>query len=191
MNNKTLKEIKKEINNRSKKIIETKKNDFENIKIHLTRSNTYKEFSNESLLNNEIYSTIKEKFKLNPLNMNYTLELIFDSSFNNEEKNKVKELLKDHYALKSIEYKHNINKTIFGAILCLLIGIMLLCLYSFLALYLEYQYSEVLSIFAWVFVWESCDLLFFSNSLNRKELIKLNLIYASDILLLNEGEKNE
>ncbi len=188
-NNKSLKEIEKEIKLRSKRIIEIKKNEFSNIKIHLNKENTYREFSNNTLLNENIYSTIEEAFKFTPKVMDYKIYLIFDNSFNNEEKENIKELLKDHYALKTIEHKHTISKTIISSIVCLIIGILLLALYSFLHIHLQYQYSEVLSIFAWVFVWESCDLLFFSNIINRKELIKLELIYSSNIVLLNEGDE--
>ncbi len=180
--NKYLKEIKKDIENRNKKLYLENKDRLNDIDIYLTKDNTYQEFSNNTLINENIYTCIEEKFKLfNTLNLKYNINLIFDDSFKEDEKERVKEIIKDHYAIKSIDKRISIRRTNIASLICLITGILLLTLYSVLSLHLKYEYSEILSIFAWVFVWESCDLFCFSNASNKKDEIKYNLIYDSII----------
>lgn len=168
-NNKHLKEIKKDISERNEKLYLENKNKLNDIDVYLTKENTYQEFSNNTLLNENIYSCIEEKFKLfNTLDLKYNINLIFDGSFNIDEKERIKEMIKDHYAIKSIDKRISIRRTNIGSLICLIIGLILLTIYSFLSIYLKYEYSEILSIFAWVFVWESCDLFCFSNASNKK-----------------------
>ncbi len=179
---KHLKEIKEDIEKRNKKLYLENKDKLNDIDIYLSKSNTYQEFSNNTLLNESIYTCIEEKFKLfNTLNLKYNINLIFDDSFTIDEKEKVKEMIKDHYAIKSIDKRISIRRTNVASIICLIAGIFLLTLYSVFSIYLKYEYSEILSIFAWVFVWESCDLFCFSNASNKKDEIKYNLIYDSII----------
>ena len=181
-NNKHLKEIKKDISKRNEKLYLENKNRLNDIDVYLTKDNTYQEFSNNTLLNESIYTCIEEKFKLfNTLDLKYNINLIFDESFNIDQKERIKEMIKDHYSIKSIDKRISIRRTNIGSLICLIIGLILLTIYSFLSIYLKYEYSEILSIFAWVFVWESCDLFCFSNASNKKDEIKYNLIYDSII----------
>ena len=180
--NRDLKQIKKDIQKRNEKLYLENKDRLNDIDIYLTKDNAYQEFSNNTLLNESIYICIEEKFKLfNTLDLKYNINLIFDESFEDHEKERVKEMIKDHYAIKSVDKRASIRRTNIGSIICLIVGLFLLTLYSILSIRLKYEYSEILSIFAWVFVWESCDLFCFSNASNKKEEIKYNLIYDSII----------
>lgn len=179
---KGLKDIKRDIEERNKRLYLENKDRLNDIDIYLTKDNAYQEFSNNTLLNESIYTCIEEKFKLfNTLDLKYNINLIFDESFSTIEKERVKEMIKDHYAIMSMDKRASIKRTNIGSLICLIIGLFLLTLYSILSIRLKYEYSEILSIFAWVFVWESCDLFCFSNATNKKEEIKYNLIYDSII----------
>ena len=182
--NKYLKEIKEDIKNRNDKLYLENKDRLNNIDIYLSNENTYQEFSNKTLLNENIYSCIEEKFKLfNVLDLKYKITLIFDDTFSDQEKDKIKEMIKDHYAIKSLDKRVSIRRTNIASFICLVIGLIILTLYSIFSIFLKYEYSEILSIFAWVFVWESCDLFCFSNTSNKKDELKYNLIYDSEIVL--------
>ena len=74
------------------------------IVLHLEDEEYYKDFSNQSLLKQEIFDYLDNSFGLIDKKKNMKLKVIFKDTTSTFEKEKVVNLIKTHYAL---EYKNN------------------------------------------------------------------------------------
>lgn len=167
-----------------------------NIPLLVNKTNIYKEYSlYQDLLNEEIYETIEDTYSLsinekkfkfiknkkNKYINNLNIFLIDQNNeFDKEEEKEVIKKIKLHYAIKIKE----VNKKIFivniSSLICLIIGLIIMGLYALFNLYLKYAFSEMISIFGWVFIWEACDLFCFTNLFNKKDKLKyIRLFNAS------------
>ena len=70
------------------------------INLHLNKTEIYKPYSGNSLLEEEIYEFIEESMKVIKPNLSVGIKLIFPDSFSSEEKEKIERMIRMHYALK-------------------------------------------------------------------------------------------
>lgn len=170
----------KEIIKKIKEDVKSQKNEKEDLELDLSinKDNIYQEFSPyKKDLNKDLYEYVEDKYRFDFRNRNLKINFIgLENNFNKEEQNKIIESFKDHYWEEMKIKTNEIRRTIGASITLLIIGLILLSTYVAFS-FLKYEFSEVISIFAWVFVWEACDQFTFTNLSLRKERVKYAKIY--------------
>lgn len=120
-----------------------------------------------------------------PINPKESLTLCIRSNcIDHNEMRIYNEAIKEHYVEKYMHLKREIRYNVIMAAALAIIGILVLCF----ALYLDYCYdmvmwAEVIDIVAWVFLWESVDIVVLRNRdlmVDRKRCLKcidMKIIY--------------
>lgn len=170
--NEILKKIKEDVKKQN-----NEKEDLE-LDLSINKDNIYQEFSPfKSDLNNDLYQYVEDKYRFDFRNRNLKINFIgLENNFNKEEQENIISSFKNHYWEEMKIKTSEIKRTIGGSFALLFIGLILLSIYVTFS-FLKYEYSEIISIFAWVFVWEACDKFTFTNLSLRKERLKFAKIY--------------
>jgi len=138
-------------------------------------SNLYNEFNNNQL-SNELSQYIYNQFKGLPLNSNVSLLVQHNYKMSDLEKKKLVDEIRKHFGL-SIKENHVISTIeYFKRFVLLFFGILFLLIPHFLKTEYFYLLNELLSIFAWVAMWEFVDSLVFLNiktKLESKRYLKI------------------
>lgn len=151
--------------------------------LDLANIEIYQSLSNESLLNPEIFDYIESVFKvIRHKNSDLEIQINYKEGTSEKEKEKIKSLLKLHYALNYEDAKKKMRHTNITAFVCLFIGAVILSVYA-VAVHFDLNeiFREIIDIFAWVFVWESCDLLAFEKNEDRREKLRSFMLYKADL----------
>lgn len=167
------KKFDKEIVNKVESKLFSNTEKFNNLDIHLNKDNVYVPFSDKALINDEIFNYIDRLYRINLIEEDLSLNFVFDDDISENEQKEIIDKIKQEYEFKFSSKKMEIRRVNLKSLLLLIIGLVLLSLYVILSVVLNYQFSEMISIFSWVFIWESVDFFVFENSKNRRELIKL------------------
>ncbi len=182
-----IKKINNEIDDFKKKVIMPTcfKEDDESLTIiiNLKEQEIFKPYSGESLLQDDIFEFIEEIFKFANAKSKIKYELIFPENMELETQQKIKDLIKIHYALKFKEYhRKNHNNSILSWSL-LLFGSLIFIIYGILEWnHVNFLFQGIIEIFAWVFIWASCESFFFTKWENRHQMVKyLRLLTAEFI----------
>lgn len=153
------------------------------IVISINKDNAYDEFSNKNRLNSEIFDYIDEYLSLTNKIKKLNVLFSFSDDFNSEEKEYIIELFKLHYAIKYKEDYKRLRQYSLMSLVLLMIGAALLTAYALLLHFnVNEVLSEIVSIFSWVFVWESCDSFVFSRSRTRLEILRSKKIFSANIV---------
>lgn len=143
------------------------------IYLDLRNVNIYNEYSGETLLEEGIYHFIDETYKMTKKRILLNLEIVYPQDMSLEERIKIKNLIKVHYAVAYKQAKQEIRKTKIVAWILLFIGALLFLLYGLLDWYnVNFVFEGIIEIFSWVFIWESCNLFVFTNTENKMDMIK-------------------
>lgn len=157
-------------------LLEKMKNGEASLVLDLTEENIYQPFSSKTVLNNDIFDYLDPYFYLFRKLKKINIECVFPESFPKEEKEEVIKKIKNHYVLDYEGNDKKIRNSRWMAFFSLIIGILLLALNITLSIFTDNQIAnEVIDIFAWVFVWEACDLYTFSSlnySVNKAKAFK-------------------
>lgn len=147
--------------------------------------NPYQAFSGNNMLSNDLYEFIENTFILiDNKKKNIKLKLIFNDTFNDEEKKHIISLINMHYALLYKETKRLIKRTKIIAWILLFIGSIIMGLYGFLCYRnINFIFRETIGIFSWVFLWESCDEFFFTNNSNRIKMLQCLILWESEKII--------
>ena len=137
----------------------------------------YKPYSNNGLLNDEIFDYIYSAFKLVRKKKSLKLDISFADDIDEQERIKIKNLIKKHYALEYQILKEKIRAKKHASFFCLVFGVLLLSLEILLYYFFKNQIvNEVIDIFSWVFIWEACDIIAFTvtkYNINRIQTLRL------------------
>lgn len=136
------------------------------INLDLTNRNIYKEDTDNSKLDEDIFIFLEDIFKLSNNKLSdFLLKIKYKENTSLKEKEKITRLLKLNYALKYQENKKQIKRTNIISLILLLIGALILVAFALLQIFIpDFVLNEIIDIFAWVFIWESCDLFVFRSS---------------------------
>lgn len=147
------------------------------IKLHLEKDNLYKPYSNNGLLNDEIFDYIYSAFKLVRKKRYLKLDISFSNDIDEQERAYIKTLIKKHYALEYQILKEKIKGKKRASFFCLVVGVLLLSLEILLYYFFKNQIvNEIIDIFSWVFIWEACDIFAFTitkYNINRIQTLRL------------------
>jgi hypothetical protein len=147
------------------------------IYLDLSKDSIYKEYSGDTLLNNDIYDFIEDTYSLVPNKTGISLSFRFPSSMTKEEREKIIKLYRTHYAVRYKAIRSKIRKQRISSIALLFIGIIFLIWdVIFKIQNPDSIYVEVIDIFAWVFIWQAGDIFIFNSfddSLQAKEYLRL------------------
>ncbi len=161
--------------------------DYGIIKLHLERDNLYKNYSNKTLLDEEIFDFIFESFKFIRKKKKIKLIISYAKDITFEEKEKIKNLIKKYYAIKYKETKDEIRRSKTISFICLIIGIAILITQILLMHFLKNNIlNEVINIFSWVFIWEACDIYAFTITKYNISLIQSLRLFEMDIVDSND-----
>ncbi|MGM9970367.1 MAG: hypothetical protein ACI35S_08235 [Anaeroplasma sp.] len=154
-------------------------NEDSTITIDLSNCEIYQPYSNKTLLDSNIYDYINQIYRvLNEKKLSKRITIKYPQNMDTNEQEKIKRLLKIHYASMFRENTIEIRRTNKKGLILLLIGAIFLVFYSIMQ-YNDFNfiYCSIIEIFSWVFVWESCNCFFLVNTSNRVERIKNLNIY--------------
>ncbi len=158
----------------------SEENGISHIHLDLSGKDIYQEFSNQSLLRDEIFDFIEKTYPFTKRNSKLTIHITFAAETSLEEKRKIKDLIRIHYAIKFKETNHEIRKTNLMGTISLMIGAMLFAIYGLLEWYkVNFIFIGIIEIFSWVFIWESCSLYTFTNGKNKMDRFKYFRLYNS------------
>lgn len=189
------KKMKEEIINLKKlhgaNVIEKFQNGDKNLILDLTEDNLYQPFSGKTRLNEDIFNYLDSYFFILKKLKRFNIEVKFNSEVKEEEKEEIIKKIKTRYIIDFEGASKKISESRRKAFISLIIGIIFLALnITFTYLFNNEILKEVIDIFAWVFIWEACDLYTFSSlnySLDKAKDVKFyeaNYIY-------DKGEINE
>lgn len=148
------------------------------ITIYLNKENIYDPYSNKQILNNEIFTYIENMYQLADKRKKLHIYLVFPKEIDSEEKEYIISLFKVAYALDFKDNRTKLKRYFLFSLILLGIGALLLTLFILLTHFeVNYIVSEIISIFAWVFVWESCDLFVFSRNEIKHKCKKYMRLY--------------
>ena len=189
----------KELSNQSVEHFYNIENDDEKkistITLDLTEGDVYKPYSNQTMLSDDIFDFLEESFKLAKKTYDIHLVLIVAEEMDENEIEKIKKLIYFHYAVKHTEIKKELRRTKFVGLTLLITGMVTYCIYGLLQWFkINFIFQEVIEIFAWVFIWESCDQFFFVTFGKRIEATRSLLLFNSDIKIKRKQlveERNE
>lgn len=138
------------------------------ILVYINHENIYNDFSLKTVLTDELYEYIDSIMRICDAKKDLIIEINFTDGFSQEEKDNIVNLLKAHYAIEYSVHKKIRKRLSYVALGLLLFGALLLSLYiGFTVAKLNTLVSEIISIFSWVFIWESCDLFVFERHNQR------------------------
>ncbi|MBE5746531.1 MAG: hypothetical protein E7359_04545 [Clostridiales bacterium] len=141
-------------------------------------------------INSELSSFLEDKNE--NLSINYPVNIKINNSkqFNNEEKNKVKLSIRNHFANKVNDINEKLHKNKIECIVLFLIS--LLTLLSYVACKLIFKIdivneiiSEILLIIAWVFVWRLVESIAFERRKMKFKAIKFYRLLNARIEFYN------
>lgn len=105
-----------------------------------------------------------------------------------EEKNKIKKMIKDYYAMQIYNEDYIIRTNIIKSLFFILFGV-LMVVYSFLGKNIFGNvYQEVVCVIGWVLLWEGIDILALFNSSERIERKNFKQLYYSEIIFSDKLE---
>lgn len=153
------------------------------IYLDLSSKEIYQEFSNQSLLREEIFDFIEKTYPFTKRNSKLTIHITFAEETTSAEKKKIKDLIRIHYAIKFKETNHEIWKTNLKGTISLMIGAALFAVYGLLEWFnVNFIFIGIIEIFSWVFIWEACSLYTFTNGKNKLDRFKYFRLYNSQEL---------
>ncbi len=147
------------------------------ITIDLSQEEIYQPYSQKMLLNEGIYSFIENSYHYVKKNSEISFQYIFPDNIDRNEQNRIKKLVKVHYAISCEETTNEIHRTNLRGLIVLFFGIGLFAIFGLLEWFeVNFIFRGVIEIFSWVFIWEACNCFAFTNTknkLNRLKYIKL------------------
>mgnify|MGYP001269023473 CR=1 FL=1 len=129
----------------------------------------FKPFSAEHALNPEIYEYLEEQACYMSAGTPLTIEFVLDRH-NKDLQERVSKLYRSHYRFDFAEDRTEVRKNRTLAWVLLGIGALILVAYGLLQAFAPNNFNEIVSIFSWVFIWESCDRFVFERfSIGKKQ----------------------
>lgn len=151
--------------------------------VTVTKDNIYNQYSKNSLINNDFFDYLDEMYKFANKSKKLNIVFDFDENFLENEKDNVISLVKVNYSLHYHEIRMKMKSLAIISFILLLIGCLILATYAILEHFqVNYIVSEVISIFSWVFIWESGDLFFFTRRELKLECLKINDLYLANYI---------
>lgn len=151
--------------------------------LDLSNNEIYQEFSNQTLLNPDIFDFIEKTYQFIKKKQNIQIQIKFGETMNREEKEKIKQLIHLHYAIQFKKATYTIHKTNGIASIVLGIGALLFAIYGLMDWYkVNFIFQGIIEIFSWVFIWEACSLYTFTNSQNRLDRFHWYKLYHAELL---------
>lgn len=160
------------------------------ITLDLNEGEIYKPYSNKTMLSDDIFDFLEESFKLAKKTYDIHLVLIVPELMEDSEINKIKKLINFHYAVKHNEIKKELTRTKIIGLALLITGMITYCIFGLLEWFkINFIFREVIEIFAWVFIWESCDQFFFVTFVKRLEATRCLLLFEAKINIEKANSK--
>lgn len=141
---------------------------------------------NDNQISDELGNYIFRNSKKGSLNSKLTINIDNKVSFNDEEKEKLIDAIREYFGLlvrAKMNYSrfNNVKK-----IVLFIIGVMLILLSDVLSNALGFLIPEVISIAGCVAIWETVSILLFVDNENRFEIKKMKELTRCDIHFINK-----
>jgi hypothetical protein len=153
------------------------------LKVDLTDSPLYQDFSGKTLLNEGLYAFVEDVAFTLAEGQQLTLDFLFPENTSEEEKQKVFAIFKAHYALRYENMRNKLTKEMIMAISFVFVGFLLITVHlPYVAANSSSVYGEMLDIFGWVFTWEAVEILCVNSLDNQGELQRFKALYLARFL---------
>lgn len=120
-------------------------------------------------LNDEIYDYIETQTNIVPSEI--PLKIRFHGDMNTEEQSKIKDAMKKHYTLKSLDLSWDLAANFRKALLLIIFGVAMLALYFYFSFTSDrYFFTEILSIIGSFSLWEAADALLLERPGLKREV---------------------
>ncbi|OPZ34611.1 MAG: hypothetical protein BWY98_01013 [Tenericutes bacterium ADurb.BinA155] len=149
----------------------------------------FKPFSAEHALDPEIFEYLEDQASYMSAGTPLTIEFILDRH-NQDLQETISKLYRSHYRFDFAEDRTELRKNRTLAWVLLGIGALILVAYGLLQAFAKNDFNEIVSIFSWVFIWESCDRFVFERfSIGKKEARDAQMATAElDCRILKKDE---
>lgn len=153
------------------------------ITIDLTKDSIYKPYSNQTLLEDGIFETIEYSMKFIKLTHPIKFEILFPEDMSIEERRKIKQLIKIHYALKTKNATKEKRNTNIKFLILLILGSIFFIVYGLLQWYnVNFIFINIIEIFSWVFIWAACEELFFTKLEKQRDILNYLKLFNSEFI---------
>lgn len=150
------------------------------IDINLCKDELYQPFSEEKILNEDIFTYIERAFHFRKKNSRILFNLSFPKEMLPAEQQKIKQLIKLHYAVQLRETNQEIKRTNLKGTISLIIGALLFAIFGILEWFqVNFIFRGIIEIFSWVFIWEACNCYAFTNSRNKLNRLRYFLLFKA------------
>lgn len=144
------------------------------INVDLTKvESPFSVYSYDTRVDPEIYAYIDSAVFFLKVTIPVVINFDDGGRYSDELKDKIKKAVIRHYALEFEDRMHEHRRRILFGWLTFAIGIILLSTYITLYTFLKEQWTiflEIITIFTWVFIWQSADNFFFSGHERRVDI---------------------
>lgn len=157
-------------------VFEEKKS-VEVIYLDLSSDDFYAEYSNESLLKNEVFELIEDTYDVFVTGKKkFKLGITFPNDMPEEEKEKITGLIKVHYAIELDEIKKDIQHEYLVGSIVFIVGLLIL-IGSIFMQEITRVVGKVLEIISWTFIWEAVLRFFLQNTAHYRDRQKFRELY--------------
>ncbi len=133
----------------------------------------YQPYSNETLIHEEVFNYIENLFHFVRKHHNIHILIDFPDNSSPEEQEKIKRLLRVHYAVMVKQTQNEIHRTNLKGTIILCIGALLFFIFGMLEWFeVNFIFRGIIEIFSWVFIWEACNQYAFKNTENKLSKMK-------------------
>lgn len=144
------------------------------INVDLTKvESPFSVYSYDTRVDPEIYAYIDSAVFFLKVTIPVVINFDDGGRYSDELKEKIKKAVIRHYALEFEDRMHEHRRKVLFAWLTFAIGIILLSTYIILYTFLKEKWTiflEIITIFTWVFIWQSADNFFFSGHERRVDI---------------------
>lgn len=137
-------------------------------------------------INSAIMDYITNEAENIPFRYNVAIEFYADQLSENE-KNKIKKMIKDYYGLKIINKSSVVNISFVKSLFLILLGALFIA-FSSLSNSFYYIYVEVIYVIGWVLLWEGTEIFLISNNEDKVKMKNYKQLYNAEILFSDKFE---
>jgi len=133
-------------------------------------------------LNKDLSEFIIDKTKRTPINSNIKLNFY---SKTNIEKTEVERTIRNHFTDELLDAKDDLKKSNIIALIMLLFGVITFAiLFASYNLFSNIYFEMVMEIAAWVFIWESVDVIFLQRPKIRRTCLQYQKICLAEVEII-------
>lgn len=156
------------------------------INVDLTKVDSpFSVYSYDNRLNDEIYAYIEQETQFLRVDIPVVINFDDGGKYDDSMKEKIRKAVTRHYSLCYEDQKLDLRKSRLFGLFSFIFGGLVLSLYIFLGTFFDIPnfdfFGEILTIIAWVFIWEAVDRFFLSGNEQKLDLVNASQLALSEV----------